>query len=208
MGVDGTRRHVATVAALMALGLGAGTASARDLTPRLYAPNPTGGNLVVLGYGRSTGEVLFDPALPLDDVNAAINAGSLLVGRTFSFFGRSANAGVALPYVWGEIDGYVEGEYDRVTRSGLGDMRAQITVNVLGGPALPPQEFAALRPDTILGLSFAVAAPTGQYDPSKLINIGSNRWSFRPQMGVSKTLGRWYLELYGGVWSSRRGEPP
>jgi hypothetical protein len=187
-------------AALVALGLGAASAGAQELTPRVYAPNPTGGNIVQLSYGRATGGVLFDPSLPLDDVSAAINTGTLLYGRTFGLFGRSASAVVGLPYVWGDIDGFVEGEYRKVTRSGLGDMRMQITVNLLGGPALPPRQFAAHRPDTILGLSFVVAAPSGQYDPSKLINIGSNRWSFKPEMGVSKTLGPWYLELYGGVW--------
>jgi len=186
--------------ALIVLGVGVASAAAQELTPRFYAPAPTGGNIVALGYGRSRGEVLFDPTLPFDDVNATINTSSLLYGRTFSFFGRSANVGIALPYVWGEIDGSVEGEYARVTRSGLADLRAQLTVNILGGPALTPKESAALRPDTVVGLSLVVAAPSGQYDPAKLINIGSNRWSVKPQLGVSKTLGPWYLELYGGVW--------
>ncbi len=166
----------------------------------MYAPAPTGGNIVVLSFGRSTGELLFDPSLPFDDVNAGINSGSLLYGRTFGLFGRSANAIVSLPYVWGDISGFVEDEFRQITRSSLGDVRGQLTVNILGGPALTPREFAAARPDTILGLSLVVAAPTGQYDPSKLINIGSNRWSLRPQVGVSKTVGPWYLELYGGVW--------
>ena len=194
---EGVRTRSALV---LALGLAAGAASAQELTPRVYAPAPTGGNIVVLSFGRSTGELLFDPSLPFDDVNAGINSGSLLYGRTFGFLGRSANAIVALPYVWGDISGFVEDEFRQITRSGLGDVRGQLTVNILGGPALLPREFAAARPDTILGLSLAVAAPTGQYDPSKLINIGSNRWSLRPQLGVSKTVGPWYLELYGGVW--------
>jgi len=185
---------------VLALGLVAGAATAQELTPRVYAPAPTGGNIVVLSFGRSTGELLFDPSLPFDDVNAGINSGALLYGRTFGLFGRSANAIITLPYVWGDIDGLVEGEFVAITRSGLADVRGQLTVNILGGPALTPREFAAARPDTILGLSLAVAAPSGQYDPSKLINIGSNRWSLRPQLGVSKTLGPWYLELYGGVW--------
>ncbi len=185
---------------LLALGLAAAPAAAQELTPRLYAPVPTGGHLVQLSFSRSTGGVLFDPSLPIDDANAAINTGSLLYGRTFGFFGRSANAVLILPYVWGDIDGFVEGEYRKVTRSGLADLRAQFTVNVLGGPALTPREFATHRPDTVLGLSVAVGGPTGQYDPAKLINIGSNRWSIKAEMGVSKTLGPWYLELYGGTW--------
>ena len=174
--------------------------AAQELTPRLYAPAPTGGNIVVLSYGRSTGALLFDPSLPFDDVNAAINNGSLLYGRTFGILGRSANVVVGLPYVWGDIDGYVVDEYQSISRSGLADLRMQMTVNVLGGPALTPKEFASHRPDTIVGLSLAVVPPTGQYDPTKLINIGSNRWSVKPQLGVSKTIGPWYLEFYGGVW--------
>jgi hypothetical protein len=144
--------------------------------------------------------LLFDPSLPFDDVNAHINTGSLLYGRTFGLLGRSASAIVALPYVWGDVDGLVDGEYRGITRSGLADLRGQLTVNLAGGPALTPREFATHRPDTILGFSLSVAVPSGQYDPAKLINIGSNRWSVKPELGFSKTKGRWYLELYGGVW--------
>jgi hypothetical protein len=187
-------------AALLALVAPSTPTTAQELTPRVYAPSPTGANVVTVGYGRSWGGLLFDPSLPFDDVNAHINKSSLLYGRTFALFGRSASAILALPYVWGDIDGLVEGEYQRITRSGLADVRGQLTVNLLGGPAQTPREFAARRPDAILGLSVSVAAPTGQYDPAKLINIGSNRWSVKPELGFSKTEGRWYLELYGGVW--------
>jgi len=191
---------------LLALVLGGGTLFAQELTPRFYAPVPAGGNLVQVSSGRSTGGVLFDPSLPFDDVNAQINSMFLLCGRTFGLLGRSATAGVALPYVWGDIDGLVEGEYRRVTRSGLGDVRAQIAVNVLGGPALAPPEFARHRPRTVVGLSLGMAAPSGQYDSSRLINIGSHRWAFKPEVGVSRTEGRWYLELYGGVWLFGRND--
>ena len=122
--------------AVLLLPVVAAAATAQELTPRFYAPAPTGANIMVLSYGRSTGELLFDPALPFDDVNAAINNSTLLYGRTFGLLGRSANVAVGVPYVWGEIDGFVEGEFRQITRSGLGDVRAQLTLNVLGGPAL------------------------------------------------------------------------
>ena len=187
-------------AAALALGLGVGAAGAQELNPRAYAPNPTGGNIVMLAYGRSSGQLLFDVSLPFDDVGAGINTGSLRYGRTFGLLGRSANLGLVVPYVWGDIEGLVAGEFRRVTRSGLADLRAQFTVNLIGGPALTPAEFASHRPGSVLGISLAVAAPTGQYDPAKLINIGSNRWSFKPELGFAKTKGRWFLEIYGGVW--------
>jgi hypothetical protein len=180
--------------------LAAAGAAAQELNPRAYAPMPTGMNIAMLSYGRSSGGVLFDPSLPVEDVRAVINSGALLYGHSFGLFGRSANAVVALPYAWGEMSGLLAGEYQRLTRSGLADLRGQLTVNLFGGPALAPREFVRYRPRTILGLSLAVAAPTGQYDPAKLVNIGSNRWSVKPEVGFSRTKGRWYLELYGGVW--------
>jgi len=187
-------------ACFLAFGLGTATA-AQELTPRAYAPNPTGGNLVLLAYGHSSGEVLFDPSLPFDDVHADINSGALLYARTFGLWGRSAVIAAVQPYIWGEIDGLVLGERQAITRSGLGDPRAQLTVNVLGGPALPPAQFARHRTARILGLSVAVAVPSGQYDPAKLVNIGSNRWALKSELGFSQTVGAWYLELYGGVWA-------
>ena len=178
----------------------AAVASAQELNPRAYAPMATGVNIVMLSYGRSSGGVLFDPSLPAEDVHAVIQSGALLYGHSFGLFGRSANAVVALPYAWGHMDGLLQGQYLQLTRSGLADIRGQLSVNILGGPALTLREFAAQRPRTILGVSLAVAGPIGQYDPAKLVNIGSNRWSFKPEVGFSKTKGRWYLELYGGVW--------
>ena len=180
--------------------LAAAAAEPQELNPRAYAPMATGVNIVMLSYGRSSGGILFDPSLPVDDVRATIHTSSLLYGHSFGLLGRSANAVIALPYAWGEMDGLLAGEYQRITRSGLADLRGQLTVNVLGGPALAPREFASQRPSTILGVSLAVAAPSGQYDPAKLVNIGANRWSLKPEVGFSRTKGRFYLELYGGVW--------
>ena len=45
-------------------------------------------------------------------------------------------------------------------------------------------------------------APTGEYDPGKLVNLGTNRWAFKPELGVSHPFGggRWWAEAYAGVW--------
>jgi hypothetical protein len=43
-------------------------------------------------------------------------------------------------------------------------------------------------------------APTGQYDPSKLVNWGTNRWAFKPDIGYSRRWGNWVLDSYAGVW--------
>ena len=45
-----------------------------------------------------------------------------------------------------------------------------------------------------------MTAPTGQYDPTKLINWGTNRWSFKPEFGYSQRWGKWIVDGYAGVW--------
>jgi hypothetical protein len=175
-------------------------ARAQDLEPRAYSPNPTGANFVLVGYGRSTGDVVFDPSVPITNVSAHVNQGALFYGRTFGLFGRAASAAVQLPYVWGTVEGDVGEDRRSVYRSGLADLRLRLTANLVGGPALAPREFAARAPRTTLGASLVVVAPTGQYDPAKLINVGTNRWAVKPELGLSHPAGRWFLELYGGAW--------
>jgi hypothetical protein len=182
------------------LAIGVATARGQDLEPRAYSPNPTGANFVLLVYGHTSGGVVFDPSVPITDVKASVSQSALFYGRTFGLFGRSASAAVQLPYAWGNIEGNVFEERRSVYRSGLADLRLRLTANLIGGPALAPREFAQRRPRTTLGASVLVLAPTGQYDPSKLINIGTNRWTFKPELGLSHPAGRWFVELYGGVW--------
>ncbi len=120
--------------------------------------------------------------------------------RTFGVFGRSASVGLAVPYLWGTVEGEVFEQHGRVRRSGLGDGRLRLSVNLVGGPALPPGEFAKRRPGSTLGASVVVSAPTGQYDPAKLINLGGNRWAVKPEVGLSHPAGRWVFEAYAGAW--------
>jgi hypothetical protein len=182
------------------LALAAQNARAQELEPRAYAPAPVGGNIFLATYARTEGSVVFDPSVPLTDVDARLNASGVGYLRTFGLLGRSASVGVAFPYVWGDVQGNVGEEFRSVTRSGLGDPRVRLVVNLLGGPALTPQEFVQRKPGTTLGASVVVVVPSGQYDPAKLVNIGTNRWAFKPELGVSKPMGRFTAELYAAVW--------
>jgi hypothetical protein len=175
-------------------------ADAQDMEPRAYSNSPTGANFLVLGYGHSTGDVLFDATLPLTDVNVNLNAGILGLGRTFGLGGRLALLTAALPYSWGSVEGRVFEDARRVTRSGLVDPRIKLSVNLFGPSAMSPKEFVRAPRSTVVGASLTAVVPVGQYDPTKLINLGSNRWAFKPEVGISHPAGRWDLDAYAGVW--------
>jgi hypothetical protein len=157
---------------------------------------------LIVSAAHSTGDVLFDPSVPLSNVDARMNASVAGYGHTFGMFDHLASVAIAVPYVWGDVSGNVGNETDQrvAHRSGLGDAQFRFALNLIGGPALTPKEFAARTPQTTLGLSLTVVPPVGQYDSTRLINIGSHRWAFKPQLGLSYPIGRWYLDGYAGVW--------
>ncbi len=178
----------------------AASAGAQELEPRAYSPAPVGLNIALLSYLYSSGGVVTDPSVPVQNIDAKINTGVLYYGRTFGLFGRSASASILLPYAWGRISGDVFEERREVTRAGLADLRLRFAVNLLGTPALSPKEFATRAPRTTLGASLTVGAPSGQYDAARLINLGSNRWAFKPEIGLSHPMGPWVFDLYAGAW--------
>src|SRR5215471_13279544 len=172
----------------------------QEMEARSYSRSPVGFNVVLFTYSYQTGDVLLDPSLPLTDVSAKLNATVVGYGRTFNLAGRQATASIGAPYVWGHVRGTVLEQQQEVTRSGLGDLRLRLGVNLIGSPALSLREFATRKPSTVLGASLTVVAPTGQYDPRRLVNIGSNRWAYKPELGLSQPVGQWTLEAIGGVW--------
>jgi hypothetical protein len=184
---------------LMASGLG--SAAAQELEPRAYSASPVGANFVLLGFTRSTGSVTFDPTIPVTDVEAHLNIPTLGLGHTFGLVGRQALITAGLPYVWGDIEGNVAEQKQRITRSGLADLRLKFSVNLHGNPARTPQEFAkSQRRGLLVGTSLTLQPPTGQYDPTKLINLGTNRWAIKPELGISYPWRKFYFDVYGGAW--------
>jgi hypothetical protein len=179
-----------------------GPAAAQELEPRAYSASPVGANFVSVGYQNSWGAVLFDPALPIANGDGSLKGISVGYGRTFGLGGVQALALVGLPYAWGSFSGEVFGTEASVTRSGVADMRAKFAVNLVGSPALAPPAFAGTKPrNFIAGVSLIVSAPTGRYQPEKVVNVGANRWAFKPEAGISYNWRRrWYTDLYGGVW--------
>jgi hypothetical protein len=176
--------------------------NAQQLEPRAYSISPDGVNIAVVSYGHSTGDLNFDPSIPIDDANARINNIAATYVRAINFTGRSANVGLVVPYVWGNLEGDYLGSHVEAYRSGLTDSFARFSVNLYGAKAMQLKEFAAYHQRTNLGASVVVSAPTGQYDPAKLVNVGTNRWAFKPEVGLSYATKRTRLILdgYVGVW--------
>ena len=173
---------------------------AQELEPGAYWPLPKGLNIFTVANGFNWGDLAFDPAAPIDEASARINTTALAFTGTFSLAGRSANAAVVVPVVAGHLEGLYLGEFAEVGRFGQGDPRVKLAVNLFGAPAMTPKEFASYRQRGIVGVSLTVAFPLGQYDSTKLINIGTNRWSIKPELGLSRSFGRWVVEFMAGVW--------
>jgi hypothetical protein len=185
---------------LLAVLLAAARCLAQDLAPRAYIITPVRANAVTLTYSFYQGDVLFDNTIPVTDVTARISVPVITYYHAFGFFGRSANITASLPYTVAHLEGNVNGAPGKTYRSGLMDANFRISVNLKGGPAMSVKEFLSWRQKTLLGASLKVLVPTGQYDPTLLINPGSNRWAFKPELGVSRRWGNWVADAYGAGW--------
>ncbi len=194
------RARQAACGAVVCQLLAAGLASAQEMEPRAYSPSPVGANFLVTSYSWSTGSVVFDPTLPVSDVHADVQGLFVAVGHSFALLGNLGLVTAAIPYALADVTGKVLEEQAEVTRSGLADARFKLSVNLRGNPAMSAREFAAAPRRTIVGTSLSVTAPAGQYFDTKLINLGTNRWSFKPEVGVSVPKGRWDLDGYVGAW--------
>jgi hypothetical protein len=174
---------------------------AQDLDPRAYARIPVNVTVIVAGFSYSDGGIVTDATLPVEDLNAKIGAPSLAVVRSFGLLRRTAQVSVALPYAWGEATAIVAGEPKSTTRSGLSDMRLRFSWLLIGAPAATIGEIAKAPRKTILGFSLGITAPTGQYFPDKLINLGTSRWAFKTELALSQPVGkRWLIDFYSGIW--------
>lgn len=171
----------------------------QDLEPRAYTNIPVGINFLVAGYAYSSGGVLFDPAVPLENAHINIHGSVFAYARSIKVGQMSGKVDMILPYAW--LSGTADFQGEQVSRevSGLGDARVRMSVNFIGAPALPLSGFKDYKQDLVVGASLQIYLPIGQYDPEKLVNIGTNRFSFKPELGISKTLGHVQLELTGGA---------
>jgi hypothetical protein len=181
--------------AAVLLVLSARPAWAQDIEPRAYSNAPVGVNFLIAGYVYTEGGVVFDPSLPLTDANMEIHSSVFAYARVLDVAGKSAKFDVVVPYA--SLSGEAEYLGSPVSRevSGYGDPRLRFSINLHGAPALSMKEFLAYEQDLIVGASVQVSVPLGQYDSDRVVNIGTHRWFVKPELGVSRTRGRWTLEV-------------
>lgn len=166
---------------------------AQEIEPRAYSNAPVGVNFFITGLVGTRGDLVFN-TLPI--TNAKIDTANALLayGRVLNIGGKSAKFDVIVPYTW--LDGSAEYQGGPIARvvDGFADPRFRLSVNLFGAPALKVKDFKAYKQDVIVGVSLQVSAPWGQYDPERLVNIGTKRWFVKPEVGVSKAVGHWTFE--------------
>jgi len=172
----------------------------QDVAPRVYTPAPVGVNVISLVYAFSTGRVLFDKTIPVENVDGDIHSITGAYSRSIGVLGMAGRVDFVLPFVSGDWQGDVQRTGTTTSRTGFGDPVARFALFFFGAPSLSRTEFVQFKPKTIVGATLRLRMPLGQYDPNRLINLGSNRWMLSPQVGVSQVLGRFLLEGYAGVW--------
>ena len=172
----------------------------QELEPRSINNLPVGSNFLIGGYGFARGNILLDPALPVNGVDSNIH--TLVAGyvRSIKFFGMSSKIDVILPFATGDYEGAIEEELNITRRTGFGDLRLRFSFNFVGSGAMDVSQFQNYSPDVVSGVSLQVIAPTGNYDSDFLINPGSNRWVVKPQWGIAKNYEKWSVEGYVGLW--------
>jgi hypothetical protein len=190
---------VALLAALL-FALQRAGAGAQELEPRAYTNTPVGLNFLIAGYAYQDGDVATDPGLPLEDAKIHLHTAVLAYARAFSLLGASAKVDVIVPYTWLSGSALVRDVHEERVVDGFNDPRFRLSVNFYGAPAITVAELPDYQQDLLIGASFQFAPPLGQYDEERAVNIGTNRWAFKPEVGVSQPFGNWFAEASAGVW--------
>jgi hypothetical protein len=195
----GILRLAPAVLSASLMNVGAVGAIAQSIEPRAYSPAPIGVNFLVVGYAQAQGGPSIDSSIPLRDPKLDQRGPIFGYVRAFDLGGKAAKFDLIVPY--GRLSGSAIYKGEPVQRDvvGFGDPLMRLSAILYGASAMTPQEFRSYRQDVIVGASLQISVPWGRYNADKLLNLGTHRWSFKPELGVSKAIGRWNLELQGAA---------
>ena len=174
-----------------------------ELEPRQWAHLPIDTNFIGGGYAYTEADIGFDPVLKIENGQMEIHTWAAKYIRSFALFEKTARIEFLQVYQEGHWSGLLDGVSTTVKRSGWSDTNLRFAINLYGSPPMKGKEYAAYRAatevETIVGAGLSVQLPTGNYMEDKLINLGTNRFTFRPQLGVVHSWGNWSLETTGLV---------
>ena len=194
-------RHGNVLASLACAVLLTLSASAQFTDPRNYENAPVGVNQIELSYAYVRANQSIDSSIVIGGAHLNLNQWTITYTRYFSLFRRMAWVAPSIPLA--VLDGTVSGTGISGSIGGAGDSSYEFAWLLKGGPALSPAEFKGYKPATVLGVSLNVTAPTGLYRADKILNLGSDRWSFRPEIGLSHPFGpdqKWTFDAYANSY--------
>ena len=202
-------RLALALAAVLAIGALCPTSASAQVPPRFYWKTLSGANAVPVIVNSMSGNTNpFDPA-HIVAPGANIDATMTIAGyaRTFTLLDRAAMAAVLLPM--GRISGEVTTGVLSATQTarGFGDPTFEFDVNLVG-PKAQKNLVDAMRyePGFSLDVIADLAVPIGEYDNTRSLNLGQNRWYGRVGAPIVWQLGPWVpgrrttLELRPAVW--------
>jgi hypothetical protein len=162
-----------------------------------YDNTPVGVNQLEVGYAFVHGDASIDTSLVIAGANLNLNQATIGYTRYFDLFHRPIWVEAALPL--GRLGGSVTGTKIEGATAGAGDSSYALAMLLKGGPALSVAQFDSYKPTTAIGVSLALTAPTGRYNSDKILNLSSDRWSFKPEIALSHPFGpeqKWQLDAY------------
>lgn len=188
-------------ASLLFSALCANRAHAQFTDAHSYDNTPVGLNQIELSYAHVHANTLIDNSLIIAGAKLNVNQGSISYTR---YFGLAKHllwmtAGVPIAGLSGEV----VGTNIRGSITGAGDSSYQLGALLRGGPALSVTQFEDYKPRTIVGVSLTVIAPTGSYHADKILNLGADRWSLKPEIALSHPFGpeqKWQVDAYANAY--------
>ena len=178
-------------------------ATAQELEPQRWRHLPIDTNFFTAGFLHTDANIYADPPPRIEDATMELDTWVLGYTRTFELLGKSAQIQLVQPWQKGSWSGTIDSVPAAVDRQGLADTQLRFAIHLFGAPPLEPEAYAAYRAatkvDTTIGVGLGVQLPTGSYNEDKLINLGSNRFAFRPEIGIVHNRGDWSFEASGNV---------
>jgi len=162
---------------------------AQDLEPRFLSSIPISGNFAIASYGYSNGNILLDNTLPIEDLNAKLNSFIFAYARSFKLLNKLAKFDIVMPYSFGYFEGVVNGVDSSKSINGLGDPMLRFSIILIGSKPLVVDKFLKYNQEKFkFGATARLKLPLGQYDSTKFINLGANRWAFKFGVAASYSI--------------------